>query len=93
MPSHPAQAINLPVPDALQWTQEHKGETYTVTSITVRLLEDGHLAAKAYGRVVGGRTAAYVGLPVELTPQLRALIDSGIADAARRWLDNRGFPD
>jgi hypothetical protein len=93
VPSHPAQAINLPVPEPLQWEQEHQGSTYQVTSVTVRLLPDGHLAAKAYGRVVGGRTAAYVGLPVELTPQLRALVDQGIAEAAHRWLDNRGFPD
>jgi hypothetical protein len=93
MPAHPAQAINLPVPDELQWEQEHQGTTYAVTSLTVRLLPDGHLAVKAYGRAVGGRTAAYVGLPVELTPQLRELVDDGIADAAQRWIDNRGFPD
>ncbi|HET7902391.1 MAG TPA: hypothetical protein VFL59_14510 [Candidatus Nanopelagicales bacterium] len=89
----PAQAINIPVPEDLRWTQVHEGERFTITSITVRLLPDGHLAAKAYGRRENGRTAAYVGLPFEPTPEIEALIDDGIRDAAARWLDHRGFAD
>ena len=71
--------------------QEHAGETYTVTSITVRLLEDGHLSAKAYGRRADGRAAAYVGLPFVPTPELEALVDEGVRSAAQRWLDHQGF--
>jgi hypothetical protein len=87
----PAQAINIPVPEDLRWTQEHDGETFTITSITVRLLADGHLAAKAYGRRENGRTAAYVGLAFEPTPEIEALVDAGIRDAAARWVAHRGF--
>jgi hypothetical protein len=87
----PAQAVNIRVPEELRWQQEHDGETFTVTSITVRLLDDGHLAAKAYGRLPDGRTAAYVGLPLEPTPEIEALVDRGVREAAQRWLDHRGF--
>lgn len=87
----PAQAVNLPVPEDLRWQQDHDGETFTITSITVRLLDDGHLAAKAYGRRSDGRTAAYVGLPFEPTPEIEALVDRGVREAAQRWLDHRGF--
>ncbi len=74
----PAQAVNIPVPEELRWQQEHDGETFTITSITVRLLDDGHLAA-------------YVGLPLEPTPEIEALVDRGVREAAQRWLDHRGF--
>jgi hypothetical protein len=87
----PAQAVNIPVPEHLRWQQVHEGETFTITSITVRLLDDGHLSAKAYGRRENGRTAAYVGLPFVPTPGLEALVDEGVRSAAQRWLDHRGF--
>ena len=87
----PAQAVNIPVPEHLRWEQVHQGETFTITSITVRLLDDGHLSAKAYGRRAGGGVAAYVGLPLTLTSELEALIDAGVRSAAQRWLDHKGF--
>lgn len=53
-----ALAINVAVPEALQWTDTRRGQEFRLTSITVRLLPDSSLAAKAYERPVeGGRGA------------------------------------
>jgi hypothetical protein len=57
----------------------------------VRLLDDGRLSAKAYGRRESGRTAAYVGLPFVPTAELEALVDAGVREAAERWLAHEGF--
>jgi hypothetical protein len=40
-----ALAINVVVPEALRWTDTRRGETFTLTTLNVRLLADGHLAA------------------------------------------------
>ena len=45
-----ALAINVAVPEELQWTDSRRGETFRLTALNVRLRPDGHLAAKAYGR-------------------------------------------
>jgi hypothetical protein len=49
-----ALAINVVVPEALRWTDTRRGETFMLTTLNVRLLSDGHLAVKAYGRPVAG---------------------------------------
>ncbi|WP_240917786.1 hypothetical protein [Phycicoccus sp. HDW14] len=51
-----AMAINVTVPEHLQWTDERRGEEFLLTTLNVRMLPDGALAAKAYGRpTAGGR--------------------------------------
>ena len=64
-----ALAINVTIPEALRWTDTRRGETFTLTTLDVRLLTDGHLAVKAYGRPVGGGRDAYVSLLYRRTPR------------------------
>lgn len=55
-----ALAINVAVPDELRWTDTRRDEEFTLTTINVRLLPDGRLAAKAYGRPTAGGRGTYV---------------------------------
>jgi hypothetical protein len=73
-----ALAVNVAIPEALRWTDTRRGETFTLTTLTIRLLPDGHLAVKAYGRPVAGGRGAYVSFAVPDRPELSALV----ADAA-----------
>ena len=75
-----ALAINVTIPEALRWTDTRRGETFTLITLNVRLLADGHLAVKAYGRPVGGGRGAYVSFAVPENPALTALV----AEAATR---------
>jgi len=86
-----ALAVNVPVPEALQWTDTRRGEVFRLLSITVRLLPDGSLAAKAYGRPVAGGRGGYVAFGIPDRPELRALIVAAADDAARRWGAHRGL--
>jgi hypothetical protein len=45
-----ALAINVTIPEELRWTDTRRGEELLLTTLNVRLLPDGRLAAKAYGR-------------------------------------------
>lgn len=63
-PEVTALALNVAIPPSLQWTDTRRGEEFTLTSITVRMLPDGHLAAKAYGRPTNGGKGTYVSFPV-----------------------------
>ena len=45
-----ALAINVTIPEGLRWTDSRRGEEFMLTTLNVRLLPDGRLAAKAYGR-------------------------------------------
>ena len=49
-PEVTALAINVAVPADLQWTDVRRDEEFLLTTLNVRLLPDGSLAAKAYGR-------------------------------------------
>jgi hypothetical protein len=86
-----ALAINVPIPEALRWTDSRRGEEFELTTLNVRLLRDGHLAAKAYGRPVAGGKGTYVSFPVPEREELAVLV----ADAARRagelWTGHRGL--
>jgi hypothetical protein len=86
-----ALAINVPIPEALRWTDSRRGEEFELTTLNVRLLRDGRLAAKAYGRPVAGGKGTYVSFPVPDREELAALV----ADAARRagelWTGHRGL--
>lgn len=86
-----ALAINVSVPDALRWTSERRGEQFTLMTLNVRMLPDGHLAAKAYGRPTGGGRGGYVSFPVPDDPALYALIDDAASAAAARWAGHRGL--
>jgi len=45
-----ALAINVTIPEALRWTDTRRGVMFTLTTLNVRPLADGRLAARAYGR-------------------------------------------
>jgi hypothetical protein len=91
MPEVSALAINVTIPEGLRWTDTRRGEAFILTTLNVRLLPDGHLAAKAYGRPTGGGRGTYVSFPVPNRPELVALV----AEAARRsgalWAAHRGL--
>ncbi|MEU9951847.1 hypothetical protein [Streptomyces sp. NPDC047939] len=86
-----ALAINVTVPQALRWTDTRRGEAFTLTTLNVRLLPDGRLAAKAYGRPVGGGRGAYVSFPVPDDPELAALVADAAGRAGVLWAAHRGL--
>lgn len=86
-----ALAINVTIPEALRWTDNRRGETFTLTTLNVRLLSDGHLAAKAYGRPTGGGRGTYVSFPVPDRPELAALVADAASRAGVLWTAHRGL--
>ena len=86
-----ALAINVTIPEALRWTGTRRGQTFTLTTLNVRLLADGHLAVKAYGRPVGGGRGAYVSFAVPENPVLAALIAEAATRAGSLWAAHRGL--
>jgi hypothetical protein len=86
-----ALAINVTIPEASRWTDSRRGETFTLTTLNIRLLPDGHLAVKAYGRPAGGGRGTYVQFAVPETPELTALVSDAAARAAALWAANRGL--
>ena len=86
-----ALAINVTVPGELRWTDARRDQVFELQTITVRLLPDGHLAAKAYGRPVEGGRGGYVSFRVPDRPELAALIEAGAAAAAALWSAHRGL--
>ncbi|WP_217181886.1 hypothetical protein [Streptomyces sp. AC495_CC817] len=86
-----ALALNVAIPEHLRWEDERRGEVFQLQSITVRLLPDGSLAAKAYGRPVAGGRGAYVSFAVQRSPEIDALIGDAAHAAAARWAANTGL--
>lgn len=86
-----ALAINVTIPPALRWTDTRRGEQFTLTTLNVRLLPDGHLAAKAYGRPSGGGRGTYVSFPVPNTPELALLVAEAANRAGALWTAHRGL--
>ncbi|MGQ7295601.1 hypothetical protein [Quadrisphaera sp. KR29] len=85
-------AVNATVPEDLRWTDVRRGEEFVLTTLTVRLLPDGHLAVKAYGRPVAGGRGGYVSFPVPTDrPELAALVEAAAARAAELWSSHRGL--
>ena len=80
-----ALAINVVIPDDLRWRDTRREEEFELQSLTIRMLPDGSLAAKAYGRPVSGGRGAYVSFPVPERPELSALVAAAADEAARRW--------
>ena len=62
----------------------------TLSTLNVRLLPDGRLAAKAYGRPAGGR-GTYVSFPVPDRPDLATLIVKAASRAGALWAAHRGL--
>lgn len=86
-----ALAINVAIPDGLRWTDTRRGEEFTLTTLNVRLLPDGRLAAKAYGRPTAGGRGTYVSFPVPDRPELVALVDQAASRASVLWAAHRGL--
>ena len=86
-----ALAINVTIPEELRWTDRRRDEEFTLTTLNVRLLPDGHLAAKAYGRPIAGGRGAYVSFPVPDDRQLATLISQAAGRAGELWSANRGL--
>jgi hypothetical protein len=80
-----ALAINVVVPEDLRWRDTRREEEFELQTLNVRLLPDGTLAAKAYGRPVAGGRGAYVSFAVPDRPELAALVSAAADEAARRW--------
>ena len=86
-----ALAINVTIPEALRWTDTRRGAEFLLTTLNVRLLPDGHLAAKAYGRPTAGGRGAYVSFPVPDRPELAALVSVAAGRAGELWSAHRGL--
>lgn len=84
-------AVNITIPSHHRWTDVRRGEEYTLTTLTVRLLPDGHLAVKAYGRPTAGGRGGYVSFAVPDTPHLASLVDEAADRAAALWSSHRGL--
>ncbi|HEU5473740.1 MAG TPA: hypothetical protein VFV67_24090 [Actinophytocola sp.] len=90
-PDVSALAINVTIPEALRWTDIRRGEEFLLTTLNVRLLPDGHLAAKAYGRPTGGGRGAYVSFRVPDKPELTNLVAEAANRAGELWGAHRGL--
>jgi hypothetical protein len=90
-PEVSALAINVTIPAELRWTDVRRGEEFTLTALNVRLLPDGHLAARAYGRPTGGGRGTYVSFPVPDRPELAALVAEAASRAGTLWAAHRGL--
>ena len=90
-PEVSALAINVTIPEELRWTDSRRGEEFVLTTLNVRLLPDGRLAVKAYGRPAAGGRAAYVAFNVPDRAELTALIAQAADRAGELWTANRGL--
>jgi hypothetical protein len=86
-----ALAINVTIPEALRWTDTRRGQEFLLTTLNVRLLRDGHLAAKAYGRPTAGGRGTYVSFPVPERGELAALVSEAAGRAGELWTAHRGL--
>ena len=89
-PDVSALAINVTIPAELRWTDVRRGEEFMLTTLNIRLLPDGRLAAKAYGRPVAGGRGTYVSFPVPDRPELAALAAGAASRASALWAAHRG---
>jgi hypothetical protein len=85
-----ALAINVTIPEGLRWTGTRRGEEFTLTTLNVRLLPDGRLAAKSLWPAGGGR-GTYVSFPVPDRPELATLIGRAASRAGALWVAHRGL--
>ncbi|WP_225625401.1 hypothetical protein [Streptomyces werraensis] len=90
-PEVSALAVNVTIPEALRWKDTRRGQEFQLTTLNVRLLPDGRLAVKAYGRPVAGGRGAYVSFPVPDDPELASLVAKAATRAGALWADHRGL--
>lgn len=86
-----ALAINVVIPPELRWTDTRRDEEFELQTLTVRLLPDGTLAVKAYGRPVAGGRGAYVAFRMPERPELIALVEAAATRAAGLWGAHSGL--
>jgi hypothetical protein len=86
-----ALAINVTIPEALRWKDSRRGEEFTLTTLNVRMLPDGTLAAKAYGRPTAGGRGAYTSFRVPDDPEIRRLVSRAADRAGALWAGHRGL--
>ena len=86
-----ALAINVTIPGEFRWTDVRRGEEFELSTLNVRLLRDGHLATKAYGRPTAGGRGTYVSFPVPDRPELAALVAEAARRAGELWTAHRGL--
>ena len=86
-----ALAINVTIPEQLRWTDTRRGEEFRLTTLNVRLLRDGRLAAKAYGKPTAGGRGTYVSFPVPDREELAALVSEAAERAGELWTAHRGL--
>jgi hypothetical protein len=91
VPEVSALAINVTIPETLRWTDTRRDKQFTLMTLNVRLLPDGRLAVKAYGRPTGGGRGTYVSFPVPDRPELAALIADAASRAGELWSAHRGL--
>ncbi|MFS0693367.1 hypothetical protein [Streptomyces nitrosporeus] len=85
-----APAVNVTLPQELRRTDARRDRTFTLTTLNVRLLPDGGLAAKVCGRPVEGGRGAYVSFPVPDRPEPAALVSKAADRAGTSWAAHRG---
>ena len=90
-PDVSALAINVTIPAELRWTDTRRGEEFTLMTLNVRLLPDGRLAAKAYGRPTAGGRGTYVSFAVPDRPELAGLIARAAGRAGELWAAHGGL--
>ena len=66
-------------------------DQFLLTTLNVRLLPDGHLAVKAYGRPTAGGRSAYVSFRVPDRPELTTLAADAAGRAGELWSAHRGM--
>ena len=86
-----AMAINVTIPEPLRWKDSRRGEEFTLTTLNVRMLPDGTLAAKAYGRPTAGGRGAYTSFRVPDDPEIRGLVSRAADRAGALWSAHRGL--
>jgi hypothetical protein len=86
-----ALAINVAIPVQLRWTDSRRGQEFELQTLNVRLLPDGRLAARAYGRPVGGGRGGYTSFRVPDRSELSTLVADAADRASSLWASHRGL--
>jgi hypothetical protein len=86
-----ALAITVAIPEHLRWTDTRRDVEHTLLTLTVRMLPDGHLAVKAYGRPSAGGRSPYVSFPVPDVPAIADLVEAAGRRAGEMWSAHRGL--
>lgn len=84
-PEVSALAVNVVIPVELRWVDTRRGQDFEMQTLNIRLLPDGALATKAYGRPVAGGRGGYTPFTVPDRPELHALIAAAADQAGQLW--------